>query len=148
MTSWAEVEEQLASRPLGTILTIPRTAIEAPSVAGATVAVGLPRGELRGWRFPPTVTCRGLHVHEFAEHYEAHLDAVHPACDLLAHARADAPELLVLGLVGAALGLLAAGGRRSGRGLVGAGLGALTGVLVAAHLKPRSGGSQGESKKL
>lgn len=135
--SWSEVERRLAAQAPGAVLVVKRTGIETPAAAGAVLALGLPRGELRGWRFPPSITCSGLHVHEYADHYVAHLDQVHPACDLLGHVQADAPELLAVGTVGAFLGFLGGGGvRRPGRALVGAVVGAVLGAAAAGCLRP------------
>lgn len=97
-----------------------------PSEAGAARSLGLPRGQLRDWRFAPNPDASGVHVHEMhGGVFAAHLDRVHPDAGLVAHLRADAPEVLLAGgpLVGAAVGLLV--GRPGLFFTIGAAIGAL-----------------------
>lgn len=103
-----------------------------PRQAGAMLSVGLPKGQRSDWRFAPGPDCTGVHVHELADGWAAHLDRVHPACGLVPHLQADAPGvLLVVGSVaGAGLGLCA------GRPL----LGMLFGLVLGAAMA--SGGGQ------
>jgi hypothetical protein len=65
--------------------------IAHPRDAGAKKALGLPvRGcDLEGWRFPPDLASRGLHVHACGDCWRAHVDAVHPDVDMLEHMRRD-----------------------------------------------------------
>ncbi len=44
----------------------------------------------------------------FPDRWEAHLDQVHPECDLLGHLRRDAPAALVALVTGATLAFIAA----------------------------------------
>ena len=104
MRTWAEVEAELAAAPPGAQASYGRDEIGHPGAAGAVAGVGLPRGQLADWRFPPTASCRGLHVHEFAERWVAHLDQVHPACDPVGHLFQDAPIVLLAIGAGAMLG--------------------------------------------
>lgn len=134
MRSWMDVRIELEAALAGTEVTLARESMAHPRDAGAVRRIGWPRGQVADWRFPPTPTCRGLHVHEFGDRWVAHLDRVHPDCDLLGHLQHDAPQVLVGGtlLAGGLLGVLV---DRPGRGFtVGTLAGALFGwALVAAR---------------
>jgi hypothetical protein len=104
--TWADVRRQIEP---GQFVVVPRSAIAHPRDVGALEATGAPRGQSSDWRFPPAPDCTGLHVEEFGELWEAHVDAVHPKCSGIDHLRHDAPQLWVsAGTIGGALlGLLA-----------------------------------------
>lgn len=127
MKDWPEVAAVLATKPPGTTLQIDKAAIVAPADAGAVRSPGLPRGEDVSWRFPPSITCQGLHVREYPAVYVAHLDRVHPDCDLVEHVAQDAPELVAGAIIGGFVGLVVGG--RSSR-VLGAALGGLAGVAA------------------
>lgn len=132
---WKNVYESLVPAAVGARKAIPKHGVPHPRGAGAVPSLGLPVGQLRDWRFPPDHCCRGLHVHEYSDRWEGHLDRVHPNCDPVDHIRRDAPELWMTG--GAALGAVAgiAVAENKGAGaLVGAGLGLL---LAAATLSKK-----------
>ena len=122
---WWQVRQQVAALPPGTRLALLKTEIGHPQKAGAVYSVGLPVGQSEDWRFPPERNCAGVHVQDMGDHWDVHLDTVHPACDLTEHVRRDAPGAWRLG--GAAVG-----------GLVGATLGGgVRGLQAAAgHLRP------------
>ena len=124
--TWEDVALLLATMPAGGEVFVARGELPAPSDAGASLSVGLPRGQLADWRFPPRADCVGLHVHELEDGWRAHLDRVHPACGVVQHLQADAPAVLLLAgpLVGVLVGAL---GRRPGLGLV---AGLVVGVLL------------------
>jgi hypothetical protein len=130
MWTWAAVHRELVARPARTVLRFPLWALPDPRLHGASDSVGLPAGQGADLRFPPDPACRGLHVHAFADRWEAHLDRVHPACDLLEHLRQDAPvALYVAGTsIGAALGGIV--GKSGGHALAGAGVGLLVAAIV------------------
>lgn len=131
MRTWAEVEAELARRPRGTWLGLSKLALPPPAIAGASRSLGLNAGQRADWRFPPTVSCQGLHVHEHDEHYVAHLDAVHPACAPLGHLVADAPLVALCGVLGAITGAAC-------RGALGGAAGLLAGAALGAGLSRRS----------
>lgn len=108
-----------------------------PRVCGAELSVGWPTGQRSDLRFPPDAACRGLHVHRFADRWEAHLDRVHPDCDLLEHLRQDAPQaLVVVGTgIGAALGGMV--GKSASHAVVGAGIGFLLSAFFQAAARDR-----------
>lgn len=133
---WTEVRATLEQLPPRAEVIVPLGAMPHPSVAGARRSVGLARGQRADWRFAPARDCTGLHVHEFATSFVAHLDAVHPACSVLGHLQADAPQVLV----GFSAGLGALGGLVAGKSLVGAAAGALVGVILAARRGPHRSG--------
>lgn len=138
MGGWMDVRLMLEREPAGAWIRLARASIVHPSMEGAVRSRGWPRGQVADWRFPPTPVCRGLHVHEYADRWEAHLDRVHPDCDPLGHLQHDAPQILVGGgaLVGGLLGLLLAG--RRGRGLAaGTTAGALVGITLVSVRSPR-----------
>jgi hypothetical protein len=124
---WDDVRAQIEAAP-GSRVTLGLEGTPHPQEAGATRDLGLPVGQLDDWRFPPAGDCTGMHVHRFADRWVAHIDRVHPACSLVGHVRADAPQLLV----GVGLALGAAVGARSGA--VGCILGAVLGGLSGAAL--------------
>jgi len=131
--NWDEVRARLEAMPPGSRISLLRDGMPHPEASGARRDLGLPAGQLADWRFPPGEDCTGLHVHEHAERWEAHLDRVHPACSLVGHVQHDAPQLLVAG--GAALGAFA--GRSSLLGMaVGAVLGGVVGAALARHIPP------------
>jgi hypothetical protein len=123
---WDGVRAQLEAGSAGARVVVELGA-PAPGAAGARRDLGLPVGQLADWRFPPGADCTGLHVHEHADRYEAHLDQVHPACGLVEHVRADAPQLLVVG--GALVGTWIALGGGAGRAIAGLLLGAAVGAV-------------------
>ena len=129
LPSWSGILAVLDENPPGSVVRVPRHWLPHPLDEGATRSIGLPVGQRADyrWRLPD---CSGLHAHDFGTHYEAHVDHVDPACDLVEHARQDAPELYVSGAACAGLLLgLVLGGNRSAA-LAGAGLGALVGLLT------------------
>ena len=127
--SWSGVATRLAVEPPGSVLRIPKYLLDHPDVAGARRSIGMPQGQLADYRLT-LPNCRGLHVRDFGTHYEAHVDEVDPACDAIEHLRQDAPDTYIVGAaaLGALLALLLSGHRNAM--LVGAGLGALLGVLM------------------
>lgn len=131
MGQWMEVRHVLEGLPAGTCIPLSRGSIAHPYMERAVHSLGWPRGQVADWRFPPTRTCRGLHVHEYPERWVAHLDRVHPDCDPLGHLQHDAPQLLVGGtvLAGGLLGLLLV--RRQGRGFA---MGSTAGLLIGLVL--------------
>lgn len=120
--TWQSIRDELEAS--GGVVVVPLDAIEHPSTAGAVAAQGLPVGQQSDWRFPPGADCSGMHVHGYPDRWEAHIDAVHPACSLVDHARVDAPILWLGGglVVGLAIGLT----------LGHPWLGALGGTVIAA----------------
>jgi hypothetical protein len=111
MLTWRDVHDELARRPPRTVLPVDLGALPDPRALGARESIGLPRGQEADLRFPPDAACRGLHVQAFPDRWEAHLDRVHPECDLLGHLRGDAPSALVALVTGATLAFIAAATR-------------------------------------
>ena len=126
--TWAAVRRLLEGLATKSEVLVPRAALPHPRSEGAVLSVGLPRGQRADWRFPAGPDCSGLHVHELADGWAAHLDLVHPACGLVPHLQADAPGVLILAGAGAgaSVGLVA------GRPLVGLVLGLLVGAAMAS----------------
>lgn len=131
--SWSDVVVQLWPPDASRRLRIPRGLIPHPlTVRNMRPSVGLPEGQLRDFRAVLEPTSAGLHVKEFANHYEAHVDAVHPAHGVAEHVRVDAPGALIGG--SAALGAIigASIGASGPASAVGALVGGLLGVFVAS----------------
>jgi hypothetical protein len=125
---WSDVRATLAGLPRGSQVIVGAGELAHPQAEGAERSVGLPRGQVADWRFAPGEDCTGLHVHEMeGGTWAAHLDAVHPACGVVRHLRADAPQVLV----GAGVGLGVLGGVMFGRSLGAALVGGLVGLVVA-----------------
>lgn len=122
--TWADVRARLLEQ--GGTLVVPLSSIVHPREAGATSAVGLPRGQSEDWRFPADERCSGLHAQRFGDSWRVHVDDVHPDCSLVDHARTDAPGVWVGGatLLGGIFGH-AFGSTLTGA-LVGATVGAAT----------------------
>lgn len=128
---WGDVRRQLEGSPAGARVVVGLDA-PAPELAGARRDVGLPVGQLADWRFAAAADCTGLHVHEHADRYEAHIDRVHPACSLVGHVRADAPQLLVAGAALAGTWAALASGGGTGRIVLGLVLGAAAGAALTS----------------
>jgi len=94
-------------------------------------SIGLPEGQLADYRRLLSGG-RGLHVKVFRNHYEAHIDEVHPDVNPIEHLRQDAPGVFIGGGValGAAVG--AAVGRSGSSTAVGAAIGGVLAALIAA----------------
>lgn len=129
--TWDQVGLCLKQEQPGTVLRIPKWQIEHPSTGGLTPSLGLPVGQRADFRLRYS-DCRGLHVHDFGEHYEIHLDEVHPECGLVEHLRRDAPGtyLGAATALGAFAGLLL--GKSRDAVVAGAFVGALLGALTGA----------------
>ena len=127
---WCVVRSQLELLPAGTVRRYRKALISHPRDAGAVLSLGWPVGQLADYRFAPEPDCRGMHVQDVGDHWAARLDRVHPDCNLLEHARQDAPQALFVG--GALLGGLVAAAISSKREatLAGAGLGLLLAAIV------------------
>jgi len=126
--NWKSVVDTLSDHPYRTDFVVSRYDVVHPSrVHGFERSSGFPKGQFTDWRytFP---NCLDLHVREFSDRYEVHLDEVAPSCDVVEHVRVDAPE--VYAAMGAGFG--AALGAASGKGLGGSLFGAALGLGVAA----------------
>lgn len=132
--SWDHVLQHLSRRAYGTVVRIPRRRLPHPRTTNMVRSAGLWKGQAEDWRFRLR-DCTGFHVHVYTNHYEAHLDRVHPECDLVEHLRHDAPGAYVAtttvggGGIGAGLGALI-GGKEGA--VVGGLFGALVGGLFGA----------------
>jgi hypothetical protein len=133
VTTWSDIEAQLEAAPYHQRVRVGLGELPHPRDAGARESTGLPApGKIADWRFPPTASCQGLHVHQLADGWVAHLDQVHPACDPVEHLRVDAPGFFVA-LTSAAGGVIGSVARGPLGGLVGGLLGSVFG-LVVTHL--------------
>lgn len=74
--TWDEVGRWLASATAGSQVEIRRSDIAHPADEGASRSVGMPRGQVRDWRFLRTRTGGGLHVHEYRRSWVAHLGSL------------------------------------------------------------------------
>ena len=123
-STWATVVQVLEAHPPLSILQVSKHGTPHPRTFQMSPSLGLPVGQTADYR--RVLPCgRGFHVRDFGTHYEAHIDEVHPAVDLIEHLRRDSPGTFVAGGagVGAALGALL--GRSKEATLAGALLGAL-----------------------
>jgi hypothetical protein len=87
--AWSVIHDELARHPAKSVVCVRRGLIEHPAIAGAVRSSGLNVGQLAHWRFPPDAHGGGVHVHEYAHEWRAHLDRVHPRTNLLAHFLVD-----------------------------------------------------------
>lgn len=112
---------------------IPKNQISHPlATKGMKPGIGLPEGQSNDYRLQLVPSNAGLHVKEFKNHYEAHIDKVHPAVNFVEHIRQDAPGMFVgtTAAMGALVGVAA--GRSADAALVGALIGGLFGALAAS----------------
>lgn len=91
--NWADVERVLESSSPGVRMVLTKDKIIPPPDAGAQKSLGIPVGQSLDWRFPPRPDGAGLHVHEFPDRYEAHLDQIHPEVSTIKHLVFDLPKL-------------------------------------------------------
>lgn len=105
-TDWNQVLGQLANLPDHEIVSLPKWPIPHPLHAGAVEHVGLPRGQSADYRWKLR-DCRGLHVQDFGDHWEAHIDLVDPRCDLVGHIEKDVPPAVIVSIVVAAVAAIA-----------------------------------------
>jgi hypothetical protein len=145
-STWVSVSAFLRRYALGTVLRVPKGLLPHPKTFGMTESVGLPEGQAADYR-KVLPGGRGFHVRDFVTHYEAHLDAVHPAVNLHEHLRVDAPGTYVAG--GAALGALlgSAMGKSKDSALVGAAVGGLLAALMTQAKPTESNGTKRRSTR-
>ncbi len=130
---WQNVLDALDGHEPGSILRLSKRSVPHPLDQGARESVGLPQGQSADYRWE-LESGESLHVRDFGTHYEAHIDLVDPAVDLLAHLANDAPGTMITGsaaggaLIGTAVARTAAGA------LVGGLVGGLVGALGVALL--------------
>jgi len=127
--AWASVIDELTISDPGTVAHVPANQIEHPLDAGMKRSVGIWKGQRVDYRWTQD-DCTCLHVHDFGDHYEAHVDSVDPDCDPILHLLRDAPVPTIAG--GTALGALIGGllGRSKGSVLAGAAIGALAATIL------------------
>lgn len=130
--SWRDAVALLRFEAPRTVLRVPKVWLPHPLTAGMTTSIGLPEGQLADYRLRLQGTA-GLHVKDFGEHYEIHVDEVHPDVNPIEHLRRDSPGTFVAG--GAALGALigSALGKKSDSVIGGAVLGGILAALLASN---------------
>ena len=92
-TPWNAVALAVMALPKHGKLRVPRDAVPHPAEAGLYRSVGLNRRCTAHYRHA-LPDGRGLHVHEFADHYHVHWDAVDPSVSLLRHFLHDVVDAL------------------------------------------------------
>lgn len=129
--TWREVIATLSAESKGAVARIPKGLLPHPRTAGMKESIGLPVGQTADFRLM-LASGAGFHVQDHGTHYEAHIDEVHPDVNPFEHLRKDAPGTFIAG--SAALGAMvgSAIGRKGEAAWVGAALGALGGLLLAA----------------
>ena len=128
--NWNDVLDALRTLPFRSERSVARQLVAHPStIPGFVRSSGLAKGQFADWRYTFD-DCVDLHVREFHDVYEVHLDEVAPSCDLSEHVRVDAPEVYVAAgaTTGAAIGALL------GRSVGGVLLGSMLGALVSATM--------------
>lgn len=107
MGPWLPVLRRLQTLPPRTPVTLSLEEIAPPQAHGARLGSGLPRGQEADWRW--LLPCQmSLHVRQYGDRYEVHLDEADPSTAPLQHLRKDAPHLFVRGAQ--VLAAVAAGG--------------------------------------
>lgn len=92
LTAWQGIAVAALALPKHAKLTVARASVPHPSDAGLYRSVGLAR-QCRHYR-QALPDGRGLHVHEYADHYRVHWDAVDPSVSLLRHFLQDVVDAL------------------------------------------------------
>lgn len=87
LTAWRGVAVAALALPRHERLVVPRAAVPHPESAGLYRSVGLARN-CRHYRHA-LPDGRGLHVHEHADAYHVHWDAVDPSVSVLRHLLSD-----------------------------------------------------------
>jgi hypothetical protein len=82
-TCWKGVALAVMALPKHHKVNVPRGTVPHPVAAGLYRSVGLAR-QCRHYR-QAMPDGRGLHVHEFSDHYRVHWNAVDPSVSLLRH---------------------------------------------------------------
>jgi len=82
-TTWKAIAVAVMALPQHGKLHVPRDRVPHPEHAGLYRSLGLAR-QCRHYR-QALPDGRGLHVHEYADHYRVHWDAVDPSVSLLRH---------------------------------------------------------------
>lgn len=132
MQCWTQIVARLV-RGEGP-LTIAKSDIAPPDACSCfESAIGLPQGEDRDWRIELD-GCQRVHVREYADRYEAHLDQFSPSCAPVRHLLVDAPA--VAGVVGMLIG--GAVGAAAGNALAGASVGSMVAGAGSLLLRRRA----------
>ncbi len=131
ISSWEDVLYALRGKPWRSAIRLRKGVLPHPLEVGMTTSTGLPVGQNADYRFV-LQDGAGLHVQDFGQHYEAHLDEAHPDVNLYDHFRKDAPTTFVAS--GAALGAAVGGavGRDASSALVGGLIGGLLAGIAAS----------------
>jgi len=93
MTTWSDVIAFLRTKGYHTKLWIPRP-FQDPLSAGMYRSIGTPVGQSTDYRLRLD-DGKGLHVREFPQYYQAHLDDVDPSQSLVGHMFADMPGVSI-----------------------------------------------------
>jgi hypothetical protein len=91
-TAWNAIAVAVMALPKHGRLDVPRGHVPHPQEAGLYRSVGLARRCVHYRHAMPDG--RGLHVHEFPDHYRVHWDAVDPSVSLVRHFLEDVVEAL------------------------------------------------------
>ncbi len=140
--TWAEVVMVLAAGEPGMEIALPLDELELPTDAGMTRSVGLPKGQLKDWRSETMPDGSGLHVLEFVDHYEVHIDRVDPHANLPGHVVQDVVPAMGRSVVplfiAASTAVGVAGGAAVGKNfeqpVIGAGVGGAMGLITGVAL--------------
>lgn len=130
--TWHDVVFTLLHQPAGSVVRLRKGLLPHPGTDGMTLSMGLPQGQFADYR-KILRDGSGFHVRDFGQHYEAHVDQVHPEVNIYEHMRRDAPKTFVAG--GTALGAAIGGalGRDKGSAVVGGLIGGLLAAMAAAQ---------------
>lgn len=87
---------------VGETVVVPKDATPPPAEQGFRRSLGLIKGQLKDWRLALD-SGPGIHVREYADRYEVHVDNVDPSKGIVQHLAADTPItlLFISGLAGA-----------------------------------------------
>ena len=131
MTSFLEVDawshiEQICERS-GT-LEVPCALMVHPASCGFRRGLGLPKGQSADWRRRLSGD-RCLHVREYSDRYEAHIDRLDPQADPLGHVAVDCAPLWIAGWAIAGAAVTRTTGGAISYALVGGALSALREIV-------------------
>lgn len=92
--TWRAIAVAVMALPQHGKLSVPRDRVAHPLAAGLYRSLGLAR-KCRHYR-TALPDGRGLHVHEYGDHYRVHWDAVDPSVSLLRHLWHDVKHAVLM----------------------------------------------------
>ncbi|MBI2605784.1 MAG: hypothetical protein HYW49_06855 [Deltaproteobacteria bacterium] len=99
IVNWDRAELLLKGWYKGHWVRIKKGLLRVPTAGaeGFEISTGFPLGQINDYR-RSNKDGTSMHIHEYENYYEAHIDAVDPKKDPIDHLRVDAPNVYALGI--------------------------------------------------